>query len=44
MYIYAEGHVNMHKSSVLVADELQREHYYLGNFQESDYHLGNFKD
>lgn len=40
----AEGHVNMRKSSILVADELQRERYYLGNFQGPDYHLGDFKN
>lgn len=34
----------MHKSSVLVADGLQRDCYYLGNFQGPDYHLGNFKN
>lgn len=34
----------MHKSSIFVADELQREHYCQGNFQGPDYHLGNFKE
>lgn len=38
----AEGHVNKHKSSILVADGLQRECYC--NFQGPDYHLGNFKN
>lgn len=43
LQLTAEGRVNMHKSSIFVADELQREPYYMGNFQGTDYHLGNFK-